>query len=1373
MEEEDAGWSHQVSLVLLSSLAAIGSLAEEVFVQPIQDLWAVTHATSGGNGERPSCLELFAGVSEISGAFGDKGYGVLRPRDLWFGDDLRDVATRRAVVDEVRLHRPKLVWAAPPCTVWCGFSNLNYTKQQLRRLRAKERPFLELLDEILVEQRRCGGHVIIENPRHSALWNQKVLSRWADDPGCAWVDFDMCTYGLKSADGVAALRKPVRLLATHALFAEELGRQCAGGHEHRRIEGKETSRTAHYPPAFAAAVVRAFEKLEKLDCQGGHGVYVQDEVVDDAAGVRADGSRDITFKGSVSGPVAGALRRLHQNLGHLPNRELVRQLRLAGASQAMVDAAHGLSCRACQRCLRPHPRPVARPAALLDFNEAVALDIIYIDTNESPSHLALNMVDVGSSFQVVAPLKNREAATVARVFLKYWVSWAGTPGRLVLDLDTAFVGSFADLTSDTGIAMRAAAGQAHWQNGIAERYGASWKDCWERLCAAEDIRDADLRDAICAVNDARNTLRNRSGFSPRQWVFGTNGRLSPDPVDGGHELSTLASVTPEGLMGRKQAIRHGARLAFHQTQGQEGIARALAHKSRVQLKEYQPGDMVYYYRLDRRRGKQKQAMWRGPATVIGREGDNYWLARGGRCILAAGQHMRSAVHEEVSELIRIKAALRQVQEVIEEDYPEQLEEEELAEDVEMDAVIPVPAEDQPLSGPGGDVSPRGPAVRRKLAAIDEQEKIEAHGRKLRSLDDVPLQMQEFRAEGSQKEVHMTSLKKGMSPEAVEKALEKEIPWHLIPPEERALYRAAEATQWAEHVDFGAVRALSVAESDRVRAEVGEERILNARFLYRDKNRAKRRLDATIPCKPKARLCVGGQKDPDLGVMDINVDAPTAGRHSILLGLQLALNREWRIAIGDIRAAFLNGVQAPRGLYFKQPVRGIPGLHPRQLVEIIKGVFGLATSPKLWWLRLSKELVEIAFTHEDRDYYLKQNPIDPCAFHIIGKQSPCHSKEETCGMIFTHVDDLLVMTQPSIHSQIRDAIKARFPVDEWEEDNFEYVGCEYQIRPDSIRIGQSSYVKARLNKIRIPPHESEDELAPAEAVAEHKSVVGCLSWLAKQTRADIQFMVSQSQRAQLNPKISDLKWTNAAVDIAKKFVDETVNLRKLDEATMCVYGYHDAAWANVNLEGESVGDQQWDSDVKKASQLASLVLLGERGSLSNEMRPCSVVDWRSKSSARICRSTFAGETMACSDALEGCIYLRGLYLSFTHGYIVPEDEARRLLHIHLFTDCKSLYDHMHKDGIPKAPTERRLALDLAAMRQELQKEALGQWQMLEGDAEVRPDRPRRPPLHWLPTDLQLADILTKRMSPSRWWDMMRPAQLAIPLRVWGHQEGRRH
>ena len=67
-----------------------------------------------------------------------------------------------------------------------------------------------------------------------------------------------------------------------------------------------------------------------------------------------------------------------------------------------------------------------------------------------------------------------------------------------------------------------------------------------------------------------------------------------------------------------------------------------------------------------------------------------------------------------------------------------------------------------------------------------------------------------------------------------------------------------------------------------------------------------------------KVMCGWERDPDLKVRELAVDAPTASRHSVLIGLQVALTRAWLVSIGDIRAVFLNGVEAPQQHYLKQP-----------------------------------------------------------------------------------------------------------------------------------------------------------------------------------------------------------------------------------------------------------------------------------------------------------------------------------------------------------------------------------------------------------------------------------------------------------------------
>ena len=90
------------------------------------------------------------------------------------------------------------------------------------------------------------------------------------------------------------------------------------------------------------------------------------------------------------------------------------------------------------------------------------------------------------------------------------------------------------------------------------------------------------------------------------------------------------------------------------------------------------------------------------------------------------------------------------------------------------------------------------------------------------------------------------------------------------------------------------------------------------------------------------------------------------------------------------------------------------------------------------------------------------------------------------------------------------------------------------------------------------------------------------------------------------------------------------------------------------------DQHWDGSFKKASQLGSLVMIVDTCVVENKTGEATVVDWKSKASSRICRTIFAGETMACGDALETCLYLRSLLLSFIHGRLVLEKDAGKYM-----------------------------------------------------------------------------------------------------------------
>ena len=662
--------AHLVWQAFTICCATVLSHAAEIVAEPAGDLWAVFQSRHVDADEEgcADLLELFAGKAHISKAFAQHRMSVLQPRDLQYGHDLRQRECQDQVLNEILRERPRLVWAAPPCTAWCGFSRLNYSIQERKRRRRKEEVFLHFLEKVQEAVLAGGGHFAIENPRSSDLWRHPRVRRWVVDPRMQFAEVDMCQYGLKSLVEEAPLRKGMSILTSSPGLATRIGARCPGDHVHRRVEGADTAATATYPWPFARCVAKAVKDSclrtseEVLAVDQGE---AKDTNSDDVELLEEhSGANGISFKGKINPITAGLLRRVHQNLGHPTNRELVRHLRIGGANAALIQGAQQLRCRTCDRSTRARPHKVAKPVTALDFNEVVAIDIIWLEAadSEGAGIPALNMVDVASTYQVVYPVESTKSGDAAKAFVNGWVSWAGAPRHVIIDLDSAFKDKFLEAMDQMAVSVRCAAGQAHWQNSVAERQGDSWKAIWPKHVDATFLTKDEAAEAMTAINAAKNGLRNRSGFSPRQWVFGCNERLPGDPFDapeerGVVEIATVnqkfarsqqlrAAARNERLPGdpfdaaeergvveiatvnqkfaRSQQLRAAARAAFCEVQASDALQRALKHKPRVESAPYEAGALVYVLRQTKpTRGKRPSSIWLGPAVVLGREGSNY------------------------------------------------------------------------------------------------------------------------------------------------------------------------------------------------------------------------------------------------------------------------------------------------------------------------------------------------------------------------------------------------------------------------------------------------------------------------------------------------------------------------------------------------------------------------------------------------------------------------------------------------------------------------------------------------------------------------------------------------------------------------------
>ena len=159
------------------------------------------------------------------------------------------------------------------------------------------------------------------------------------------------------------------------------------------------------------------------------------------------------------------------------------------------------------------------------------------------------------------------------------------------------------------------------------------------------------------------------------------------------------------------------------------------------------------------------------------------------------------------------------------------------------------------------------------------------------------------------------------------------------------------------------------------------------------------------------------------------------------------------------------------------------------------------------MKLPKDILELQVEHQGQVLKIKQNHIDPCIFMIVEEQQESKVRD----LLLTHVDDILLLTEPELTEPIQKALQERFPVDEWVADSFEYVGCEYQCSDREIKITQKHYTSGRVDKVlaKPRPHGSTSK----EQIEENRTTIGSLSWLAKQTRPDTVQCFSSAEEAE--------------------------------------------------------------------------------------------------------------------------------------------------------------------------------------------------------------------------------------------------------------------
>ena len=556
-----------------------------------------------------------------------------------------------------------------------------------------------------------------------------------------------------------------------------------------------------------------------------------------------------------------------------------------------------------------------------------------------------------------------------------------------------------------------------------------------------------------------------------------------------------------------------------------------------------------------------------------------------------------------------------------------------------------------------------------------------------------------------------------------KALEKELPWSAIPDEQKELYRQALVKEWNTWLKYEAVKVLDTACSRYVENNIDKSRILAARVCYRDKHAA----TPWLEIKPKARIVCRGDADPDL--LELRRDAPTLTRLGLMLLLQLGASSDgWFVVCADITGAFLQGdqslAQRKDPLFIRQPREGLPGLLPGQLLLVVRGIFGLANSPRLFWRFLRDTLVKLGFVQSTLDKALFFFYVDHLLVLAVG----------------AHVDDLVCVGKPGIGDEILEKVRESFDFGDWHdlrnEDKLVYGGKEITRLDDGgLALSQRSFVKA-LSLSPIPKWRSlmKDDALTQPEITELKSGIGCLHWLTGQTRPDLAAGASLNQGGS-RPTVTHLIEVNKLLKEAMKSENFKLTFVPINLAVARIVAFSDASWANAE-------------DLR--SQAGYMVYVTGPDVFSPAGDRANLVEWRSHRIRRRCRSTLAAETMALDTATDAALFTRELLAEMMIEEYRPTQSGRldpSVFPAAMATDCRSLYDLVVKDGPLSSTQEKRLTLDIGALREAAEE--------LDPSGEFMKEIYR-----WVPTFAQMADHLTKIKPAHELRDLLNQNHLAL-------------
>lgn len=353
---------------------------------------------------------------------------------------------------------------------------------------------------------------------------------------------------------------------------------------------------------------------------------------------------------------------------------------------------------------------------------------------------------------------------------------------------------------------------------------------------------------------------------------------------------------------------------------------------------------------------------------------------------------------------------------------------------------------------------------------------------------------------------------------------------------------------------------------------------------------------------KARLVIKGFNQVE-GVDYHETFSPVVRHSSLRTLFALAAEMDLKMHQFDVDTAFLNG-DLEEEVFMHQPQGFVKKGDEDKVCLLQKSLYGLKQAPRAWNIKLYQTLTEIGFNRLSTE---------PCVYKkLLGSEII---------ILAVFVDDVIVFYKNDTSLvNVKNDLQKYFSLKDLGPLKY-YLGLNIDSNAGKIRINQKTYISSLLKKFALEnAKEFNTPLANSKLAADvegkelnydYQQIIGCLMYLAVNTRPDIAF--AASYLSQFNHKCGKTHFLAAkrVLQYLKHTIDYSIVYKKTGQL---LEGSADADWANCTSDRRSYTGYCF--------RLAD-----------------GPVSWASKKQPTVALSSTEAEYMALTEAAKEAIYLR--------------------------------------------------------------------------------------------------------------------------------------